>query len=460
MIEAGAGNDVIRLEGADVVWAGAGDDIIEWEEADAVSPWTLFLEAGDDTAESSDGDDYIDGGEGADFVFGNGGNDILLGGDGDDVLAGGTGNNTLSGGDGNDSLSAEDGDDLVFGGAGDDFLIAGAGTDHLIGGPGADFLDGGMDEDTFEFTLGDGADRLVDTGVAGIDTLSFSDGISPGDVAVVVDPDFTTLSITGTEDRVVLLHGADGELGVERIAFVDGTVWDARVLYTGYVSPLPAGPSDVPETSYGDAGSGSIDYRDVEQASTLSLTLRADTADLQRETITEPVDGPTQSENVLGDDSIPVLPLSFPLPGESLRSEGAIASAYDNGTVSETSEDEPESLAAWYAAEDSDANLPFVRDVPAEPEAANAVDARPIQPTELVGLTTWELTNALLHLHLGLADDSALGADLTNPFGRNDFAHGMSITAAQQMIGAPGFGAEAQTLQLFTGLREGLATLT
>ena len=44
--------------------------------------------------------------------------------------------------------------------------------------------------------------------------------------------------------------------------------------------------------------------------------------------------------------------------------------------------------------------------------------------------------------------------------GKNGALAGMSLAAAQQAIGVPGFGAEAQTLHPFSGLQEGLVKLS
>ena len=75
------------------------------------------------------------------------------------------------------------------------------------------------------------------------------------------------------------------------------------------------------------------------------------------------------------------------------------------------------------------------------------------------GLTSWALTNALTQFHLSAANDAALGGDLAYYYGMNGALTGISIAAAQQVIGAPGFGQDAQNLQPFNGLQEGLVKL-
>jgi len=75
------------------------------------------------------------------------------------------------------------------------------------------------------------------------------------------------------------------------------------------------------------------------------------------------------------------------------------------------------------------------------------------------GLTSWAVTNALLQFHLSGADDMALGGDLAYWYGKNGGLSGISLAAAQQVIGASGFGSDAQTLRPFSGLQEGFVKL-
>src|SRR5882762_2871963 len=75
------------------------------------------------------------------------------------------------------------------------------------------------------------------------------------------------------------------------------------------------------------------------------------------------------------------------------------------------------------------------------------------------GLSSWALTNALLQFHLSGADDAALGGDLAYWYGKNGALTGISLQAAQQVIGASGFGSDAQTLRPFSGLQDGFVKL-
>jgi Ca2+-binding RTX toxin-like protein len=75
------------------------------------------------------------------------------------------------------------------------------------------------------------------------------------------------------------------------------------------------------------------------------------------------------------------------------------------------------------------------------------------------GLTSWEMTNALLAFHLSGADEMAIGGDLASWYGKNRTLAGISLQSAQQVIGAANFGSEAQTLRPFSGLQEGFVKL-
>ena len=75
------------------------------------------------------------------------------------------------------------------------------------------------------------------------------------------------------------------------------------------------------------------------------------------------------------------------------------------------------------------------------------------------GVTAWTLSDALTRFHLAASDAAAYGGDLAYWYGRNGNFSGISVAAAQQIIGAAGFGAEAQQLHPFSGLQEGFLKL-
>jgi Ca2+-binding RTX toxin-like protein len=132
-------------------------------------------------------------------------------------------------------------------------------------------------------------------------------------------------------------------------------------------------------------------------------------------------------------------------------------------------------LKDWYAGKDNVLNLQIVLDASDEFDAtsSDALYNRKVQSFDFrglvsefdaalaqsPGLTSWQVTNALLQFHLSGADDAALGGDLAYWYGKNGGFAGISLAAAQQVIGAAGFGSDAQSLRPFSGLQEGFVKL-
>ncbi|MEQ1670928.1 MAG: calcium-binding protein, partial [Hyphomicrobium sp.] len=135
-----------------------------------------------------------------------------------------------------------DGNDVVTGSDGGDIIYTGKGNDTLSGGKGAD---------SYVFALGDGQDVIRDNGgVAGQDTLWFASPIAPAMVDLYrggtgnVD---LIAAIRGTPDTVTIanFYGTNGAV-VGKIAFADGTVWNAAVIAAtaANVAPTVAQPLD------------------------------------------------------------------------------------------------------------------------------------------------------------------------------------------------------------------------
>jgi Ca2+-binding RTX toxin-like protein len=137
-----------------------------------------------------------------------------FGGVGSQTIEGGAGNDLIFGQRGNDTLRGGPGDDSLYGGIGDDKLEGGSGDDFLYGGFGADAIDGQEGSDTVR---GDGTvdQPLRDTGIAGVDTLSYATGITPGFADSMTGfsyPDFTAYAgfPAKTGERGVYLNLLDG----------------------------------------------------------------------------------------------------------------------------------------------------------------------------------------------------------------------------------------------------------
>ncbi|MEM9245286.1 MAG: calcium-binding protein [Cyanobacteria bacterium P01_F01_bin.153] len=194
----GGGSDrILGGDGNDLVRGGSDDDLIDGGSGNDF----LLGDGGNDFIDGADGDDVLRGGNGVDslgggldndLLLGEGGADLLAGEDGDDFLLGGGGNDQLDGGFGNDTLSGELGDDVLFGNDGADTLLGGDGADLLDGGNGLDSLTGGLGADTFAVDIDllattsaefdvitdfeDGVDLIAITGLASVDSFTWSDG--------------------------------------------------------------------------------------------------------------------------------------------------------------------------------------------------------------------------------------------------------------------------------------------
>jgi hypothetical protein len=132
-------------------------------------------------------------------------------------------------------------------------------------------------------------------------------------------------------------------------------------------------------------------------------------------------------------------------------------------------------LKNWYAGNHSVLTLQIVLDATEDFDAASSdpLYNRRVQTFDFIGmvsafdsaraatpgLTSWEMTNALLAFHLSGADDMALGGDLAYWYGKNGAFTGIGLQSAQQVLGSASFGSEAQSLRPFSGLQEGFVKL-
>ncbi|MET3440687.1 Ca2+-binding RTX toxin-like protein [Variovorax paradoxus] len=125
--------------------------------------------------------------------------------------------------------------DVMNGLGGNDTLFGQGGDDILDGGAGNDSLDGGKGNDSYLAYRGMGQDEVSDYDLSqgNIDVVKFGAGILASDVKVTRDVDHLYLSINGSADRLMLRNWFKGVgYQIERVQFVDGTVWNANVLST------------------------------------------------------------------------------------------------------------------------------------------------------------------------------------------------------------------------------------
>jgi Ca2+-binding RTX toxin-like protein len=149
----GAGNDQIAIFGHGVIDCGRGDDLV-------ADPLTIFPLPPGTSADVAPivGPFLVNGGAGDDTLTGSQGNDTIHGNEGNDSIADALGDDMILGDSGNDNIKSYSGNDSLFGGDGDDHLFDLYGVDHFDGGNGHDVINAaGLDD---KITGGPGSDHI------------------------------------------------------------------------------------------------------------------------------------------------------------------------------------------------------------------------------------------------------------------------------------------------------------
>ncbi|MDQ7785788.1 MAG: calcium-binding protein, partial [Desulfomonilaceae bacterium] len=178
---------------------------------------------------------HIEGTDGAEAILGSltrgdgwlnalhGDGDVIYGTDRDERLVHGTGDAVLVGGGGNDTIWAGPENDILDGGSGNDIMYGESGND------------------TYIFRRGSGYDIIEDRDATpgNMDTIWLGSNLTPDDIVLRRQGDNLVLRIIDTTDVLTVrkFFKDDGTLyRVERIQFMDGTVWDEtdmiRATYT------------------------------------------------------------------------------------------------------------------------------------------------------------------------------------------------------------------------------------
>ena len=231
------GNDTLNGGGKDIIYALGGDDRINAGDYDD----TVDGGAGNDTIYGENGNDTVIGGIGNDYLSGGNGNDTLTGGEGSDNMYGDSGADILDGGAGNDTLNGGSGNDILTGGEGDDTIYGGGDTDTIDGGAGNDSLNGDFGSTIYKFGLGYGKDTILDTeynayyGGTNVDTVMFTEGVKPDDIALFRAGNDLEICINGTSDKLTVSKYFDTSspyylYSIEKFQFADGTVWNASTI--------------------------------------------------------------------------------------------------------------------------------------------------------------------------------------------------------------------------------------
>jgi hypothetical protein len=162
--------------------------------------------------------------------------------------------------------------------------------------------------------------------------------------------------------------------------------------------------------------------------------------------------------------------------GGGLKYSDLSLSRDNNDLVLNTGNDDQIIFKSWYSGQNNLLNLQLILDATDEFDAnsADSLHNKRVQNFDFLGLvstfdaaqianpglTRWALSDGLMQYHLSGAGDTALGGDLAYWYARNDGMTGISLSAAQGVIGASGFGSDAQSLRPFSGLQEGLVHLS
>ena len=164
--------------------------------------------------------------------------------------------------------------------------------------------------------------------------------------------------------------------------------------------------------------------------------------------------------------------------GGGIRYEDLSLSKAGNDLLVHTGADEGMVFKDWYAGAGARSvlNLQLILDASNEFDStsSHALHNRRVQTFDFLGLvggfdqargdspglTSWKMTNALLQWHLWGADDAALGGDLAYWYATRRGLAGLSLQAAQDILGTAGFGSDAHTLRPFSGLQEGFVKLS
>jgi len=415
----GSGDDTLRGGGGeDELHGGAGDDTLYFYR-DAT--WTGNALRTHEGSPGIDGTgasvritgkarsyDLFDGGDGLDTLLGSGGSDAVLL---DDASSGVDAPRLAQ----VEVIDARNGDDVVDltsqryayadvtvkGGGGNDTLWSSNGNDALYGDAGNDILDGGAGDDYL--SGGRGSDTL--SGGPGVDLLQGGGG---GD----------HLWAWGQ----ALLDGGMGNdaigAGAGNCMIIGGSGNDTLRLGGGF---------DVIAFNRGDG-------RDVVQS------------------------GAGGHATISLGSGIGIQDLAFRRSGEDL--------------VLETGNRESITFEDWYQGRQYRAvsSLQLITEGMSGPSALRQNRVEQLDFSVLVqrfdeaqsrnpGLSRWALTNGITSFDLLGSDEAALGGDLAYQYGRVSSLAGISVSAAQDILGASGFGSHAQPLRDSHLFEEGLVKL-
>ena len=466
-----AGNDNLNGGvGADTMVGGVGDDTYT---LDNVGDVVIELAGeGEDTVRSAatrtltaNVENLVLTGAGAVSGTGNELNNLLAGGNGANILNGLGGNDTLAGGTGNDTYRVDPnfGHDVIV----ENDATAGN-LDRIVFGAGivaTDIKLGRLNDDLVLHT----ADQQHSIQVLNwftadankVERIEFASGLS-WDTATIEATAMQTVNMPGLlrgDNLASILLGQIGNTVLEG-GGGDDTLIDVsgNNLLTGGTGNDSITAGDGNDLIVGGDGNDTIDTG--AGANVISYN-RGGGAD----TVSSSGGGGGGAQNTLS-------------LGGGIDYNDLSLSKSGNDLVINTGVDESVTLKDWYLGSSYQTMLKIQMMLDATSDfdlnSADPMHNQRVQSFDFLGLvsefdtarnantalTNWQMTNALAQFHLSGSNDAAVGGDLAYYYGINNSLTGISLNAAQQVIGAPGFGQDAQTLRPFSGLQEGLVRLS
>jgi len=458
---------------------------------------------------------------GNDTLNGKGGADTMLGGAGDDTyVVDNTGDVVIElAGEGVDTVNssvthtlADHVENLILTGGGnrsgtgnvlDNILVGNRGANILEGLGGNDTLAGGLGNDTYRFDAHFGRDVIVedDDTADNLDRIVFGAGIASTDIRLGRLNDDLVVHTVDEQDSIQVLNWFTSAANkIERIEFTGGVSWDVAsiesaamqvvdmpgLLRGDYSNTMLLGQigNTILESGDGDDGLTDTDGNNVFISGAGSdVATGGDGNDLfiggaGDDTLYTGAGSNLIAFNAGGGvdtvyaDAGAENTLSL---GGGLKYSDLSLSRDNNDLILNAGADDKVVLKDWYVGNSSLLNLQLILDATDEFDvnSADPLYNKRVQNFDFLGmvnsfdaaqaanpgLSNWALSDALMQYHLSGADDAALGGDLAYWYARNNALTGMSVASAQQIIGASGFGADAQTLHEFSGLQEGFARL-
>ena len=349
---------------------------------------------------------------------------------------------------------------------GDDYLV-GDGDDNLFdGGAGNDILQGEGGADTYLFELGDGQDRIHETGWDS-DTIRFGAGIAASDIVVSREGEHLVFAVAGTDDRITVAYWNLGEYyRIDRIEFADGTAWDAAQLRS-IVASLPLVGTAWDDNLYGDEGDNVLvggagnDYLNGGGGGDTYVFNRGDGQDIvldfgddaARPDVIRFGEGILEADISVsrygsslvfsidgGDDRIEVFNWDYGDAYRIERVEFADGSSWDAAMIE--AQIDLMGVAGAEGADVSHANEGA--DAIAQGEPSGLVEGRDQARLADAGLGGWALSSSLLAFSLHAGSEAVLGGESGVRFGAGGELSVYPADSAQALLASPEFGKPRQ----------------